>query len=442
MKTNPPRRFAVLSIGDELLFGQSVDTNSAWIAERLEERGALPTRREMVGDDRAEIASALLRLAGDADLVVATGGLGPTPDDLTREGLADALGDEIVEDPDLLEQLRARFRSVGRDMPESNRSQATRPASAEGIENRNGTAPALLARLGEGASATIVACLPGPPAEMRPLLDEMIGRWFADAPKAGVRTKLLHVFGLGESAVAERLGELLLRERRPVVGTTARDGVVTIRIRGDAASMADAVDETAAEARRRVGAFVFGEDDETLASCVVDLLRTRGETLVVAESCTGGMLGEIVTSVAGSSDVFHGGWTTYTNAMKESALGVAGETIERHGAVSAEVVREMAEGALRSAPGGGAAHALSISGVAGPGGGSDAKPVGTVWIGRASRDLETGGLDIETRRFRFPGDRRSVRMRSSLAALAMLRLHATGAPAERMLWETGGGDAA
>jgi nicotinamide-nucleotide amidase len=435
---------AILSVGDELILGQSLDTNTRWIADRLLDLGVRPLLHATAPDDRADIAAEMVRLAGRADLVVVTGGLGPTADDLTRDALADATGEALVEDSDTLGRLAAWYEGRGQPMPAPNRVQAMRPARARCLPNDHGTAPGLSAALG-GAD---IFCLPGPPGEMRPMFQRFVEP--ALRPGLLVRTRAVQVFGLGESRVAELLGDLMRRENSPLVGTTASVGLVTVRMRWESApgappdAAAGALDRVEARVRELLGDAVItpsgAPGDRGLPEVVVGMLRERGRTLAIAESCTGGLLGSMVTRVPGSSEVFAGGWITYTNAMKAAQLGVDASHFPEvrsgaPGAVSAEVCLAMAEGARRraatahpggSGPGaGGTDHAIAITGIAGPGGATEGKPVGTVWIGLADRDGRT-----ECRRFEFAGDRDAVRQWSAMTALGMLRMRLAGTDME------------
>ncbi len=435
MPPTAAERAAVLAVGDELTTGQSLDTNSRWVAERLGALGCTVVEHVTVADDRAAIAAAMSRLAEAAGVLIVTGGLGPTQDDLTREALADALGDRLVEDADMASQVRRRFDAAGVAMPASNRVQALRPESAAGLANEVGTAPGLRAALRRGGSACEVFCLPGPPAEMAPMFERFVAPALASGTSGGggrvVRALVLHMYGIGESAAAERLGSLMDRKRNPLVGTTASGGQVSVRIRheGAAAEADRLVGETERLVRDAVGEFVFGRDEETLASAALAALKRRGETVVTVESCTGGLLGALITEVSGSSAVYLGGWVTYANEAKMEEVGVPEALLKAHGAVSEEVARAMAEGALRTSLGARAQHALAITGIAGPEGGTPDKPVGTVWIARAGRGGGGGGgsggaansIETDARLFQFAGDRQAVRMRSALTALEMLR---------------------
>jgi len=429
------RTAAVSAIGDELTLGQALDTNSKWIAAALTDAGVPVVEHATLDDDLGRIASALERLTTGADLVVATGGLGPTADDLTRHAVARVMGADLIEDAEALALIRGWFESRGRTMPEANRVQAHRPASARFLANANGTAPGLAVRIGRAD----VFCLPGPPREMKPMFDADVRPALRVPPGRIVRTRVLKSFGLGESAAAERMrqdpeGDLMRRDRAPLVGVTASMGVLTVRLRDEsAADEAEAerrLDATEDRVRACLGRYVYARGEVSVAAALVDQLHDRHETVALAESCTGGLIGAALTDVPGSSDVFLGGWVTYSNAMKRQELGVApglfkdtgGERAP--GAVSAEVAAAMAEGARERS---GADHALSVTGIAGPGGAAPGKPVGTVFIGRASPGEET-----EVRRFEFLGGRESVRVWSVTSALAMLLLAADGPGAERL----------
>lgn len=432
MGSPPHRAAAVLSIGDELTLGQTLDTNAKWIADRLFTRGVRVTEHTTVEDDLDHLAGAIERLARSNDLVVCTGGLGPTADDLTRPALARVLGESLVEDGAALEHVEKWFAGRG-GMPGSNRVQASRPASARCLENPHGTAPGLAVWCDTlGAD---VFCLPGPPHEMTPMFESFVEPALRRDGGRVTHARIMLTFGVGESRVAERLGELMDRDREarglPVVGTTASRGVVACRLRCEAASDKEAglaLDGVEREINERLGCAVFDRRDlaagdpadvvDALPRAVVGLLRDRGERVAVVESCTGGMLGGEITRIDGSSSVFVGGWVTYSNEMKTEMVGVPGPVFETDGAVSGACALAMARGGLERS---GADHALAITGIAGPGGGSVDKPVGTVWIGRASADGSSGA-----RCFRFRGGREAVRAWAARSALGLLRLRLVG----------------
>lgn len=427
-------RAAILSIGDEIVLGQTLDTNSRWLSRRLMDAGVSPGEHATVPDDLPAIAGAITRLASTHPLVVVTGGLGPTLDDLTREALARVSGEALIEDPISLEQVRAWFVSRGRAMPPINALQAMRPPSAVALPNLRGTAPGLFMRLTHEGGESDVACLPGPPGEMMPMFESHILPRLRPPAGRVIRSRVLHCFGIGESDLATRLGELMDRGRVPLVGTTASGGVVSCRLRYEGAATtqeADGrLDQTARDVRRRAGGYVFGEGDDSLPGVVVRRLRGAGRTLGTVESCTGGLLSQLVTGVPGASDVFRGGVVTYANTLKEQLVGVDASLLAPTGpgAVSAEVARAMAVGGLSAL---GVSDCLAITGIAGPGGAVAGKPVGTVFIALASE----GAASVDVRRFLHAGDREAIRDWSAKCALAMLwqRLVGTSLPLLREL---------
>ena len=424
----------ILSIGDELALGEAVDTNSAWIARRLAEHGVRVAQHRTVADDRAAIESAMWSLAESHDLLITTGGLGPTDDDLTRAALGEALGEGLVEDAEALALLEKRFRVVGRALLEANRVQAQRPESAHCLPNESGTAPGLAATLRSDARSCDIYCLPGPPPEMRPMFAAHVEPGLRPPGDRVIRVREVHEFGLPESAIPGLLGGLMERGRNPGVGTAAKAAWVTCKIRFDGAhaEAGAALDATERRVREALDPHVFGVGEETLESAVIALLRERSETVATAESCTGGMVAARLTTIAGSSDAFVGGVVAYSNELKSALLGVPTALIAEHGAVSADVARAMAEGALARCADArrSATHALAVTGVAGPGGGTSDKPVGTVWIARA-----TTGEETDARLFHFPGDRAVVRERTTCAALGLLRLRLINRTDVRLLWE-------
>jgi len=401
----------ILSTGDELLTGQVVDTNSAWLMDRLWDLGVMVRRKTLVGDDRGDLVAALAETTGRADLVVMSGGLGPTEDDLTAECVASALGVPLVEDAASLAAIRARFEKLGRLMTPNNAKQARFPAKAEILPNRWGTAPGFRVRLGRGE----LMCLPGVPVEYRGLCEEAVLPFVAARLGSKVAARLVKLIGIPESHADEAM--------RPVMDAPENAGVrfgyrahwPEIHVKWSAAGPdAEVHASRILESVRRVfGEAIFAEGKEELASLVVERLKARGERVALAESCTGGLLAEMVTSVPGASKVFDLGVVAYANDVKSALLGVPSEKIARHGAVSSEVACAMAEGArLR----GGATYGLGITGVAGPDGGTPEKPVGTVHLAVA----RAGGTKASEHH--FFGDRRRVRLTAAYFALNELRL--------------------
>ena len=418
---------AILGIGDELILGQTLDTNSQWIASALADLGILVREIATLPDRLDQIRSRILQWSDSFDLVIITGGLGPTQDDLTRQALAEALDQPLITDEGALAEIRSRFQSANMDMPESNAIQACHPKSAKLLPNSLGTAPGLHA---ERHDADIF-CLPGPPNEMHPMFTEHVMPILH--PSRLVMTRLVRTVGITESAVADRLGDLMDRNRNPLVGTTASTSSITCRIRYEGQSQAlgeRLLDETLDDIRTALGPYIFAVGAQTLPGVVVDLLRHNAMRLATVESCTGGLIAKLITDIPGSSDVFIGGWTTYTNTFKSSQVGVDPKVIAEHGAVSEQCCRQMAEGGLGASN---ADSALAITGIAGPGGGSPDKPVGTVWIG-----LARTGTPTQTRLFRFIGDRDAIRQRAAMTALAMLRLSLIEAPPSPLACEITG----
>lgn len=406
----------ILSIGDELTLGQTVDTNAAWLSARLVERGIITRWHLTVPDDCAAITRAVRQAAEEAELVILTGGLGPTADDLTRQALADALGAPLAENAAALAGIEAYFKHRRWPMTASNRTQALCPVGAECLENPCGTAPGLKLRL----DRAVIVSMPGVPLEMKAMFDRHVAPLLAETSGRVILTAILHTFGLGESRVGERLGELMDRARNPKVGTTVAGGVVSVRIRSEfptAAEAQAALGATAAEVRRRLGSSLYGEGETTLPEVVGRLLKERGRTVATAESCTAGLVGKLLTDPAGASAYYLGGWIVYANALKSEVLGVPAELIARAGAVSEAVARRMAEQALARS---GADYALALTGVAGPKGGSADKPAGTVWIALARR--KAAGPEVRAEQFVFPGARDMVRERAAKTALNILRL--------------------
>lgn len=409
-------KIEVVTIGDELLLGYTIDTNAAHLARVLAAEGVEIERRTTCGDTADAIATAVREALDRAGAVITTGGLGPTSDDLTKPSIAALFGREMVLDDAHLAWMEERWRTrFQRPMPASNRQQAMLPSGARKLVNHHGSAPGIWL---EDDSGRWVAMLPGVPREMRgmladtllPLIRERLG-----ADRRVVRSRTLRTTGIGESHIADLVatieggvGDAGLAYLPNADGTDLR-----LTVRGLPPDVADArLAEAAQRLRSVVGEAVYGEDGDDLAAVVLDLCRAKGTSIAVAESCTGGLLGARLTAVPGSSDVVRGGVIAYENGVKETVLGVSRADLEQHGAVSEPVARAMATG-VKSVVAAGAA--LAITGVAGPTGGTDAKPVGTVWIA-----LDYDG-DIQARRYIMVGDRAEVRHRSAQAALEMLR---------------------
>lgn len=401
----------VLSIGTELTRGELVNTNATWLSEQLTELGAEVVEHRTIADDRARIVDELRALGSRVDAIVSTGGLGPTTDDLTAASVAEALGVELHTHLPSLEAIRRRYEARGRAMTPAGARMAELPEGAIALPNPVGTAPGFEVALG----GCVAFFLPGVPREMQAIFRESIASRLA--PKLARTSHQIHLrtFGLPESEVGERLRGFEERHAGLTVGYRASTPEVEVKIHVrdvDAASAETRARSIAEEARTALGDFVFGEREDGFAAVVGEALRSRGWSLALAESCTGGLVGQLVTAVPGSSDYLLLGAVTYSNGAKSSMLGVSPELLRAHGAVSAECAVAMAEGARRLA---GSDLAVSLTGIAGPGGGSDAKPVGTVWIA-----LSSGSETLVTRQH-FGGDRDLVRLQAAYVALDLVR---------------------
>ena len=374
----------VLCIGTELLLGNIVNGNARWLAEQLAALGVVHHRQQVVGDNRERLIEAVRQASGRCRVLITTGGLGPTPDDLTTEAIAAAFGADLVEHGEIWAAIQARITARGRTVAPSNRKQALLPRGAAGLPNPTGTAPGMIWTPVPGFT---VLTFPGVPSELRAMWHATAAPWLRQAGLAGgvFASRMLRFWGVAESDLAERVHDLLALEN-PTVAPYAGAGEVKLRVTAraaDAAAAAALLAPVEAELRRRTGSSCFGADDDSLASVALAALRRRGETLAVAESCTGGGLGAALVAVPRASEVFLGGVIAYANAVKQAVLGVPADVLERHGAVSDPVAEAMAEGVRRLM---GVTWAVSVTGIAGPGGGSAEKPVGLVHIAVAGPD--------------------------------------------------------
>ena len=408
-------KLEVLTIGTELLLGYTVDTNAAELGRALAAAGAEITRRTTVADRPEAIRAGVAEALDRTGFVITTGGLGPTRDDMTKTVVAELLGKRLMLDERLLATIRARFDRMGRPMPASNRTQAEVPEDAVILPNARGTAPGLWV---EDARGRTVVLLPGVPREMQGLLvEEVLPRIVArqGGDRRVVLSRTVRTTGVSESALAERVGPiepdiapLTLAYLPSVEGVDLRVTAWGLELEDAAARLTAVV----ARLKVAVGEHGYGEDDADLAAVLLEALRTGRHRLAVAESCTGGMLGERITNIPGASDTFIGGVVAYADVIKTAALKVPLETLEAYGAVSEETVRAMAEGAQRLFS---ADCTIAVTGIAGPGGGTPEKPVGTVWL--AAR------VHTTTRALKrvLPGDRDDVRRRAAQAGLDLLR---------------------
>jgi nicotinamide-nucleotide amidase len=412
-------RVEILAVGTELLLGQIANTNGRWMSESLAAIGADVLHHQEVGDNLDRIVEAMRLSAGRAEVVIVTGGLGPTQDDITRDALAVVMDAPMIRHRELEDLLREKFRSFGRrEMPESNLRQADVPEGARYLTPSRGTAPGLVADL---PGAARIYAVPGVPEEMVEMMETTILPELASQGAAVVRSQVLRCAGIGESALAERVDDLFSGSANPTIAFLASSGEVKVRITAKAATAEAAerlIEPVAEEVRRRLGDVVFTTDDETLEAAVVRLLASAGATLACAESITGGGVGARITSVPGASEVFVGSGVVYRNEAKAGVLGVSRQTLEGPGPVSEECAREMAAGARRVF---GSDLGLALTGAAGPEshGGS---PPGAIWIALDGDEV------THARGFQVPGERDRVRRWAEQAALDLVRRHLEGRP--------------
>lgn len=415
-------RIELINTGTELVLGDTINTNAAWLGQRLAALG-LQVARQTVVPDGAIIGEVLAEAAGRAEVLLVTGGLGPTNDDVTRETTAGLLGLPLDLDEGVVGQLQAFFKARGREMKASNLRQAMVPRGARVLDNPFGTAPGLYLPATLGAERgwnCHFFLLPGPPRELKPMMENAVEPVLKELqPALASRVvRYLKLTGIGESDIVEAIERDLeaMAGAGLEMGYCIGRGDVDVRLAGPEA----AVQAGAGLVRERLGDFIVSEDRQVIEEVVVRLLAERGEWVATAESCTGGMIATRLTDVSGSSGVFGTGYVTYANEAKVRELAVAAEMLMRHGAVSEPVARAMAEGCRRES---GAQHALAVTGIAGPTGGSEEKPVGTVYVALAS-----AGQDTICRRLFFPGARDRFKLLTSQAALEMLRRRLAGVP--------------
>ena len=411
-----PSTAVIVAVGSELLTPHKTDTNSLFITERLNGVGISVLQKLVVGDDPSGLAGALRYALSIADVVVVTGGLGPTADDVTRDVVAALLGAPLEESPAIVEAIRARFTARGLEMPEINRRQAAIPHGAEILANPRGTAPGLWLAADEAR----LVLLPGPPRELRPMFDDLVAdRIGSAAGGPRVQRRMIRTTGRTESHIDELTRPVYepLAARQPPVETTilASLGQIDLHLSAvgeEPEATGRILDAAVAELTGVLGSCVISTDGRSLPEVVGALLRRRGGRVAIAESCTGGLIASRLTDVPGSSAYVHGGWVLYSNEAKV-ALGVRPALIESHGAVSEPVAEAMAVAARRTS---GVEFGLAVTGIAGPGGGTASKPVGTVCLALAGTSEAP-----RVRRVRLPGDRERVKFQASQAALDLLR---------------------
>ena len=413
----------ILCVGTELLLGDIVNTNAAYLSRKLAELGICVYHQSVVGDSPERLTAALSLALSRADLVVTSGGLGPTYDDLTRETVAAAFGLELVLDQGVLNGIRAYFERTGRVMTDNNRRQAMVPRGATVLPNAQGTAPGLVVT--DEAGGKTVILLPGPPRELEPMFEHEVTPYLRARSQDLLLSKNVYIFGMGESAVERVLRPMMVEGRNPTVAPYCKAGEVRLRVTaraGDeqaAATMCNGAvaDILASEVGRCVYAVRDAREGEcTVEQVVVEQLVAQGKTVATAESCTGGLVAKRLTDVPGSSAAVKGGFVTYTNEMKIALLGVSPDTLARHTELSEQTAAEMARGARERT---GADIAVSTTGLAGPGGGTDACPVGTVFVGISTEKGEqVVRLSLSPQR-----SRDYVRTLAATHALNLIRTH-------------------
>jgi nicotinamide-nucleotide amidase len=402
----------IIAIGSELLAPDRTDTNSLWLTDKLNRIGIDVELKTIVGDDDARLEELIKDAVKRSRVVITTGGLGPTEDDITRKVVARALGRRLLLDENVLAEIRTRFQSFGLTMPERNSRQAMVIDGADVLPNPNGTAPGLYLKHQDCA----IALLPGPPREMQPMFDNHVqGRLQELSSDLRFARRILRVAGMGESAVDEKIAPIYTQYENPQTTILFNSSEIELHLRAHARTEAEAeslLDELSLKIEKALGNAVFSFRGESMEEVIGRRLTITGFTVAVAESCTGGLIAQRITSVPGSSAYFIEGVVSYANESKTRLLGVDKKLIRDHGAVSKEVARDMARGVRHRAK---TDFGLAVTGIAGPGGGSEDKPVGLVFIALAD-DAHT-----EHKRLMLPGDRELIRWRASQAALDMLR---------------------
>ena len=402
----------IIAVGSELLTPEKTDTNSLWLTEKLNEIGVEVKLKTIVGDDEARLEETIRDAINRSDVVITTGGLGPTEDDVTRQVSGRAVGRNLVYHDELEADLRARFKKWSREMPEINKRQAFVIDGAEILPNPNGSAVGMMLEM----SGKVFVVLPGPPRELKPMFETFVLPTLkAKAGEIYVKRRILRVSGLGESAVDELIAPIYSMFKNVQTSILFNKSEIEVHLSAHSDNeqeVKEVLSDLAGKIADKLGTAVFAVNGETMEEVVGQMLEDSGKTLAVAESCTGGLIGMRLTDVAGSSKYFLEGAIVYSNEAKMRSLGVLREVLDAHGAVSAETAEAMATGIREKAN---SDYAVSVTGIAGPDGGTDEKPVGTVFIGYAD-ELGTRSLKIT-----LPGDRYLIRWRSSQAALDYLR---------------------
>lgn len=405
----------ILAVGTELLMGQIANTNAQYISSKLPNVGIGVYYHDVVGDNPERLKQCLALALSRSDIVILTGGLGPTQDDLTKETVAEAVNRKLVLDQQSLDKMTAYFTGSNRKMTQNNIKQAYLPEGSIIIRNKNGTAPGCI--IEEGGK--IIIMLPGPPSEMKPMFNESVMPYFAAKSEFKLVSRFLRIFGIGESAMEDMLIDLIDKQTNPTIAPYAKDGEVTLRItaRYEKNSVEeDIITPVENEIKRRLGDAVYSNDNRNLEEVAAGLLMESGMTLALAESCTGGLLAAKLTEIPGISAVFDRAVVTYSNRSKMETLGVKQETLDQYGAVSEQTAKEMAAGIRRVSS---TDLGISVTGIAGPDGGTPEKPVGTVYIALAHKS------GVDTKKLELWGNRNRIRSVTCLHAFDMLRRYLT-----------------
>ncbi|WP_027627991.1 competence/damage-inducible protein A [Ruminiclostridium cellobioparum] len=406
----------ILAVGTELLMGQIVNTNAQYLSSKLPDVGISVYYHSVVGDNPERLRESLELALKRCDVVITTGGLGPTQDDLTKETISEVCGRRLVLHQESLDAIKAFFKKIGREMTHNNEKQAYMPENCTILENNSGTAPGCIIEQGE----KVIVMLPGPPSEMKPMFDDSVFPYFRERSSYTIESKFLRVFGIGESAMETKILDLIEGQTNPTIATYAKEGEVTIRVSARVEQGKDAeklLGPVIEEIRKRTGDSLYSEEDRTLDQVAAELLFRHKLTLATAESCTGGLISQMLTNIPGISSVFMGGAVTYSNDAKEECLGVRRDTLLQYGAVSRQTAEEMAAGVrsrLKTDIG------VAVTGIAGPDGGTPEKPVGLVYIGLSS---EKGTV---TKELRLLGNRKRIRTITALHVFDMIRRHVSG----------------
>lgn len=403
----------IIAVGTEILLGDIVNTNAQFLAKELAKLGIEVYHQSVVGDNEERILEAFERAFKESDIVITSGGLGPTPDDLTKEMAAKYFGKELVPHEESLKMLEQYFKAYGREVTEGNRKQAYFPKDAIILDNPNGTAPGAIIK---GDDNKVIIVLPGPPREIIPMFTEKVVPYLKQSTNSMLYSKVLRIFGIGEGHMTDKISDILKSQTNPTVAPYAKEVDVTLRITAKAKDEEEAkilIEPMENKIREILGEDIYGEgENTTLEEVVAKLLLEKNLTIATAESCTGGMLASRLINYPGISEVLMEGAVTYSNEAKMRRLGVKKHTLDTYGAVSEETAREMAEGIAREA---GTNIGISTTGIAGPGGGTEEKPVGLVYIG-----LSING-NTKVKKFILNGNRERIRVRTVMNALDFIR---------------------